>query len=78
MLIVKDDPEAVEADLAAGRLHCPSCPDKPLARWGFARRRELRGGTTLRLSSNEDNELQKLVRTFGDRQKNSYYGRDQD
>ena len=33
---------------------------------------------TLRLSSNEDNELQKLVRTFGDRQKDSYYGLDQD
>ena len=26
---------------------------------------------TLRLSSNEDNDLQKLVRTFGDGQKNS-------
>lgn len=40
------DPEVVEADLAAGRLCCPGC-DGPLARWGFARQREVRmlGGT---------------------------------
>jgi hypothetical protein len=31
----------VEADLAAGRLCCPGC-DGPLARWGFAREREVR------------------------------------
>jgi Domain of unknown function (DUF6431)/Homeodomain-like domain len=35
------DPEVVEADLAAGRLCCPGC-DGPLARWGFAREREVR------------------------------------
>ena len=35
------DLEVVEADLAAGRLCCPGC-DRPLARWGFAREREVR------------------------------------
>ena len=30
-----------EADLAAGRLRCPAC-DGPLARWGFARERQVR------------------------------------
>jgi hypothetical protein len=34
-------PEVVEADLAAGRLCCPNC-DGPLARWGFARQRQVR------------------------------------
>lgn len=48
MLIVRDDPEAVEADLSAGLLRCPSCQDGVLARWGFARWRELLDGTTLR------------------------------
>ncbi len=48
MLIVRSDAEAVEADLAAGLLLCPSCQDGALARWGFARRRELRDGTALR------------------------------
>ena len=41
MLLVKDDPEAVEADLAAGRVGCPGCGGR-LARWGFASERELR------------------------------------
>jgi hypothetical protein len=35
------DLEVVEGDLAAGRLCCPGC-DRPLARWGFAREREVR------------------------------------
>jgi hypothetical protein len=35
------EPEVVEADLAAGRLLCPVC-DGPLARWGFARERQVR------------------------------------
>jgi Domain of unknown function (DUF6431)/Homeodomain-like domain len=33
--------EVVEADLAAGRLRCPAC-ESPLARWGFARERQVR------------------------------------
>jgi len=33
--------EVVETDLAAGRLRCPGC-DGPLARWGFARERQVR------------------------------------
>ena len=46
MLVVVDDPDAVEADLAARRLACPDCGG-PLAPWGFASERELRtlGGT---------------------------------
>lgn len=36
------DPEAVEADLVAGRLACPGC-GATLARWGSGRERELRG-----------------------------------
>jgi Domain of unknown function (DUF6431) len=35
------DLEVVEADLETGRLCCPGC-DRPLARWGFAREREVR------------------------------------
>jgi hypothetical protein len=35
------EPEMVEADLAAGRLRCPAC-EGPLARWGFARERQVR------------------------------------
>jgi predicted amidophosphoribosyltransferase len=35
------EPDVVEADLAAGRLCCPGC-EAPLARWGFAREREVR------------------------------------
>jgi hypothetical protein len=41
MLSMTVDPEVVEADLAAGRLCCPSC-DRPLVRWGFASEREVR------------------------------------
>ena len=41
MLLVKDDPKAVEADLVAGRVRCPDCGGR-LARWGFASERELR------------------------------------
>jgi hypothetical protein len=46
VLLVKDDPEAVEADLAAGRVSCPDCGGR-LARWGFGSERQLRtlGGT---------------------------------
>lgn len=42
VLIVENDPERVEADLAAASVSCPSC-GATLARWGFARRRILRG-----------------------------------
>jgi hypothetical protein len=48
VLIVKNDPELVEADLAAGRLTCPGCGVGVLSRWGFARRRTLRDGQELR------------------------------
>lgn len=41
MLVVIDDPEVVEADLAAGRIACPGCGG-PLRRWGFASEREVR------------------------------------
>lgn len=44
MLIVENDPLRVEADLAAGTVGCPVCGVK-LCRWGFARRRTLRGET---------------------------------
>ena len=40
--MVGNDPERVEVDLAAGLIGCPACPGV-LARWGFARRRQLRG-----------------------------------
>lgn len=42
MLIVENDPVAVEADLVAGRLACPGCESRLLA-WGHARWRTLRG-----------------------------------
>jgi len=48
MLIVRDDPDLVEADLAAGRFNCPTCEVGVLARWGFSRRRELRDGQRFR------------------------------
>jgi hypothetical protein len=35
------EPDVLEADLAAGRFCCPRC-EGPLARWGFAREREVR------------------------------------
>jgi len=41
MLVVGNDEEQVEADLAAGRLSCPCC-GAPLGRYGWARRRVLR------------------------------------
>ena len=41
VLAMAVDLEVVEADLAARRLCCPGC-DRPLARWGFAREREVR------------------------------------
>ena len=41
VLAMTMDLELVEADLAAGRLCCPGC-ERPLARWGFAREREVR------------------------------------
>jgi transposase-like protein len=43
VLIVSADADKVEADLAAGAVPCPACRG-PLARWGHARRRMLRGG----------------------------------
>ena len=48
MLIVRNDPVGVEADLAMGRLGCPSCGVGVLSRWGFARRRVLRDGRGFR------------------------------
>lgn len=42
MLIVGSDPSRVETDLLTGAIGCPSCRGV-LARWGFARRRSLRG-----------------------------------
>lgn len=50
MLMVENDPERVEADLAAGRLVCPVCGGV-LAPWAFARRRRVRcesGGVEVR------------------------------
>ncbi|MGH9180451.1 MAG: helix-turn-helix domain-containing protein [Acidimicrobiales bacterium] len=41
VLVVKDDPEAVEADLSAGLVACPGCGGR-LARWGFGSERVLR------------------------------------
>jgi hypothetical protein len=43
VLIVRDDPPTVEADLVAGRLTCPCCAGV-LGPWGHARRRVLRMG----------------------------------
>lgn len=44
MLIVGNDPEAVEADLVARRLACPGCRVGVLRPWGSARHRVLRDG----------------------------------
>ena len=41
VLMVENDPAKVEADLAEGRLSCPSCRGV-LAAWSFARRRYVR------------------------------------
>ncbi len=41
MLIVENDPTAVETDLLSGRLECPSCVGR-LRPWGYARDRFLR------------------------------------
>jgi hypothetical protein len=41
VLIVENDPDGVEADLAAGRVGCPACGGV-LVRWSFARRRFVR------------------------------------
>ncbi len=41
MLLIADDPEAVEAALAAGRFACPGCGGR-LSRWGFGSEREVR------------------------------------
>lgn len=41
MLVVTDDREVVEADLAAGKICCPGCGG-PLQRWGYAPERVLR------------------------------------
>lgn len=41
VVIVENDPAVVEADLAAGAMACPVCGGS-LARWSFARRRNLR------------------------------------
>ncbi|MGH9028357.1 MAG: hypothetical protein ACRDV4_01890, partial [Acidimicrobiales bacterium] len=37
MLIVESDQDAVESDLAAGRLRCVECLVGVLGKWGFAR-----------------------------------------
>lgn len=42
MLIVADDRAAVDADLEAGRLSCPSCGVGVLGGWGCARLRRVR------------------------------------
>ena len=42
MLIVENVPERVETDLAQAAIACPRC-EGVLSRWGFARRRSLRG-----------------------------------
>jgi transposase-like protein len=42
VIMVGSDPDRVESDLAAGVVACPGCGGW-LARWGFARRRSLRG-----------------------------------
>lgn len=41
MLIVENDPAAVEQELCGGRLACPRCGG-PLGPWGYARERVLR------------------------------------
>ena len=41
MLIVADDVDRTERELAGGELACPDC-DGELRRWGYARRRWLR------------------------------------
>ncbi len=41
MLVVGDDPQAVEADLVGGRLACPGCGGT-LGRYGWARWRQVR------------------------------------
>src|ERR1700757_86497 len=48
VLMVRNDPVEVEADLGSGQLTCPSCGVGVLARWGFARRRVLRDGQGFR------------------------------
>ncbi len=48
MLIVSDDRAVVEADLAAGRLLCPSCCAGMLGGWGCSRLREVRTATGVR------------------------------
>ena len=42
MLIVENVPERVETDLSQAAIACPRC-EGVLSRWGFARRRPLRG-----------------------------------
>jgi hypothetical protein len=48
VLIVSNDADAVELDLAAGRFTCPGCGVGALSRWGFARHRVLRDGQGFR------------------------------
>jgi hypothetical protein len=48
VLMVRNDPVEVEADLGSGQLTCPGCGVGVLARWGFARRRVLRDGQGFR------------------------------
>ncbi|MHB8247128.1 MAG: transposase [Acidimicrobiales bacterium] len=48
VLIVRNDPAAVESDLANGLFSCPACGSGVLSRWSFARRRVLRDGQAFR------------------------------
>jgi len=48
VLMVENDPAAVERDLLGGALRCPSCGEGVLGPWWYARKRILRDGQALR------------------------------